>query len=214
MLIDYNVDTIEPPDCITFLVNDELLFKVNIKEKFPKYHLPDMELRRKYYISLNDNSLVFIENENEILKSLRQPTFGNINIGNNVYRKALLSDIDRNEEKYNSDNWKLYQYLNRTFSNYEIFLSEDKNIGIHIRKSDDEQDLILVRYLKQNHNFISDKKINMPYAVRELENCKSKNLREKYKELIKKNLEIPIISNALLPYVEGVFEVKAKEYSD
>ena len=73
-----------------------------------------MELRRKYYISLNDNSLVFIENENEILKSLRQPTFGNINIGNNV-RKALLSDIDRNEEKYNSDNWKLYQYLNRTF---------------------------------------------------------------------------------------------------
>ena len=54
----------------------------------------------------------------------------------------------------------------------------------------------------------------MPYAVRELENCKSKNLREKYKELIEKNLEIPIISNVLLPYVEGVFEVKSKEYLD
>ena len=36
----------------------------------------------------------------KFLKGLRQPTFGNINIGNNVYGKAFLSDIDRNEEKY------------------------------------------------------------------------------------------------------------------
>ena len=93
----------------------------------------------KNTIDIETNELVYIENSHTCLKSLRGPTLGNINQDDKYYRPAKQSDIDKNEEKYDSENWKLYKYFEKFFSTYQIFLSEDKNIGVHISKSENEK---------------------------------------------------------------------------
>jgi hypothetical protein len=167
---------------------------------------------RKYFVNLNSEKLVIIENENKIMKSLRAPIEGNINFDGEYYRPATQFDIDENEENYNTDNWKLFKYLKNIYLSNEIFLSEDESISIHIRKSQTGKDLILTRFVKKNGIYKEEVKVNMAYAVRELEYCQTETLREKYKELIYKNLESPIIRDSLLPYVNGVFKATKKRY--
>ena len=47
---------------------------------------------------------------------MRGFTFGWINTGENYYRPAILSDIDVNDEQYNSDNLKLFNYLKQIYN--------------------------------------------------------------------------------------------------
>lgn len=215
-MISYQVELLEPPTHITFLIDGNVLERINIKEMFPKYCvLPPHEFK-KYFVDIETNELKIIDNIDELLVTLRGPTFGNINYEGKYYRPAIQSDIDKNEEKYNSENWKLYQYLDNYYKTYEIFLSEDKNIAIHIRKSDDEKDLILMRFEKDEHgNYNRVSKLVLEYAVRELQYCNGYNLRNKYEELIVKNLDTVLIKRQLLPYVKGVFRPsKEKKYYD
>lgn len=143
-----------------------------------------------------------------MLIPLKGPYKGPLNVDGKYYRKAIQSDIDRNEEKYNSENWGLYQYLVKY---YEIFLFEDKKISVHIRKSENEKDLILERFEKdENDIFNSVYQVCLQYAVRELNYCNSETLKGKYEELINKNLKSYVIRKDLIPYVEGVFKVKSR----
>ena len=81
--------------------------------------------------------------------------------------------------------------------------------GIHIRKSENDTDLI-ERFEQDGFNFKSSLKLCLPYAVRELDYCNAENLKGKYRELINKNLVNRIIRKDLLPYVKGVFKVKSR----
>ena len=212
-MFTYRIISFERPTHITFCISNSFSIRVDIKGKFPEYSLLGENEIRKYFVNLNSEKLVIIENENEIMKSLRGPTVGNINFEGEYYRPATQFDIDENEENYNTDNWKLYKYLEKIYLSNEIFLSEDESICIQIRKSQNNKDLILTRFLKEDGVFKEEIKVNMAYAVRELEYCESKTLREKYEELIHKNLESRIIRESLSPYVKGVFEHREKEYS-
>ena len=212
-MFNYRIVSLERPTHITFCISNSFSIRVDIKGKFPKYSLLGENEIRKYFVNLNSEKLVIIENENKIMKSLREPTVGNINFDGEYYRPATQFDIDENEENYNTDNWKLYKYLKKIYLSNEIFLSEDESISIHIRKSQTGKDLILTRFVKKNGIYKEEVKVNMAYAVRELEYCQSKTLREKYEELIYKNLESRIIRESLSTYVNGVFDYKEKEYS-
>ena len=212
-MFSYRIISLERPTHITFCISNSFSIRVDIKGKFPEYSLLGENEIRKYFVNLNTEKLVIIENENELMKSLRGPTTGNINLDGEYYRPASQFDIDENEENYNTDNWKLYQYLKKIYLTNEIFLSEDESISIHIRKSQTGKDLILTRFVKKNGIYKEEVKVNMAYAVRELEYCDSNTLREKYKELIYKNLESRIIRESLSTYVNGVFDYKEKEYS-
>ena len=195
------------PTHIVFSIN-EILYRVNIKKRFPEYVLMPLNLIKKYYINLNSGKLVTIDNEHEIMKTLRGPMKGNINFDGNYFRPAIQSDIDKNEKK-NSDNKRLYHYLAKIYDNYEIFLSEDEMTSVHIRKSDEnDEDLVLERYKKDNGVFKHEVSIILSYSVRDLEYCNGRNLREKYTELINKNLKSSIIRESLYPYVQGVFNYK------
>ena len=77
---------------------------------------------------------------------------------------------------------------------------------------ENEKDLFVERYLKEGDTFYSDKQLLLPYAVRELEYCDGETLREKYSQLINKNLNSYVIGQQLLPYVEGVFKIKKERY--
>ena len=211
-MVSYRIHSLKAPTHITFCISGFFYKEINIKQDFPKYVVPDKNNIEKYYIDIETNELVYIENAQKSLKSLRGPTFGNINMDGKYYSPAIQSDIDKNEEKYDSENWKLYQYLEKFFSDYEIFLSTDKNIGIHVSKSDNEKDLFIERYLKDGKTFYSDKKVLLPYAVRELDYCDGETLREKYSQLINKNLNSYSVGPQLLPYVEGVFKIKKERY--
>jgi hypothetical protein len=211
-MITYTIDSKEPPAYITFCINRKLHQKVNIKDKFPEYVLPKHEIMMKYFVDLNSGELVFIENESELLKSLRAPTLRHLTHNGKYYRPAIQSDIDKNEEQYDSGNRRLYKYLDNYYSSYEIFLSEDENVSVHIRKSEDGKDIVLERYIKENEVFHRKECVNLAYTVRELQYCKGETLREKYSELIYKNLEIPILRDSLMSYVNGVFKVKQERY--
>jgi hypothetical protein len=211
-MVSYTIHSLKAPTHITFCVNGFFFKEINIKQDFPKYVVLDKNTVEKYYIDIETNELVYIENAHTSLKSLRGPTLGNINQDGNYYTPAKQSDIDKNEEKYDSENWKLYKYFEKFFSTYQIFLSEDKNVGVHIRKSENEKDLFLERYLKDGETYFSDKKVQLPYAVRELEYCDGETLREKYSQLINKNLNSYVIGQELLPYVDGVFKIKTERY--
>jgi hypothetical protein len=211
-MVSYTIHSLKAPTHITFCVNGLFYKEINIKQDFPKYVVPDKNNVEKYYIDIETNELVYIENAHKSLKSLRGPTLGNINQDGKYYRPAIQSDIDKNEEKYDSENWKLYKYFEKYCSSYEIFLSEDTNISVHIRKSEDGKDIVLERYIKENGVFHRKECVNLDYAVRELQYCEGETLREKYSELIYKNLEIPILRDSLMSYVNGVFKVKQERY--
>lgn len=102
---------------ITFLINNNIETEIDIVKDFSEYVLLTSPNIDKYFVDLNNNSLIIIENHNNLMKSLREPTLGYINYEDKYYRPAILSDIDRNEEQYNSDNWKLYQYLKSIHDN-------------------------------------------------------------------------------------------------
>jgi hypothetical protein len=208
-MISYTIQKLEHPTHIIFFLEGHLSKRVAIKEKFPDYRLVESE---KYYVDLNNNELVILENYKKIMKSMRPPTMGHISFDGNIYRPAIQSDIDKNEEKYKSQNWDLYKYLYNYYKNCEIFLSDNQMIGIHISKSDDENDLFLDRYKKEGDSYILDKQLHLPCAVRELQYCKGPTLKEKYEELIYKNLESPYIRKSLIPYVDGVFKLKKDRY--
>ena len=212
-MFSYRIISLERPTHITFCISNSFNIRVDLKEKFPEYCMLDENKIRKYFVNLNNGKLVIIENENEVMKSLRGPTEGNVNQNDEYYRPATQFDIDENEEIYNTDNWKLYQYLKNIYLSNEIFLSEDESISIHIRKSQTGKDLILTRYVKKDDTFKHETTVNMAYSVRELEYCETETLREKYEELIYKNLESRIIRESLSTYVNGVFDYKEKEYS-
>ena len=212
-MISYQVELLEPPTHITFLIDGNVLERINIKEMFPEYCVLPAHEFKKYFVDIETNELKIIDNIDELLVTLRGPTFGNINYDGKYYRPAIQSDIDKNEEKYNSENWKLYQYLDNYYKTYEIFLSKDQSISVHIRKSDDEKDLILMRFEKdERNNFKRVSSLNLEYAVRELQYCKGYTLRKKYEELIVKNLDSVLIKKQLLPYVEGVFKPTKNKY--
>ena len=211
-MVSYTIHSLKAPTHITFCVNGLFYKEINIKQDFPKYVVPDKNNVEKYYIDIETNELVYIENAHKSLKSLRGPTLGNINQDGKYYTPAIQSDIDKNEEKYDSENWKLYKYFEKYCSSYEIFLSEDENVSVHIRKSEDGKDIVLERYIKENEVFHRKECVNLAYAVRELQYCKGDTLREKYSELIYKNLEIPILRDSLMSYVNGVFKVKQERY--
>lgn len=207
----YRIESFEPPTHITFCINEKYYQRLNIMQRFPEYYILNYRDFKKYYVDINDDKLVFIENEDSIFKSMREPTKGFFNYEGKVYRPAIQSDIDKHENNYDSENWKLYQYLQKFYESYEVFLSEDQKIGIHIRKSENDTDLILERFEKdEDGNFKSSLKLCLPNAVRELDYCNVKNLKGKYRELINKNLDSRIIRKDLLPYVKGVFKVKSR----
>ena len=212
-MFSYRIISLERPTHITFCISNSFNIRVDLKEKFPEYCMLDENKIRKYFVNLNTEKLVIIENENEIMKSLRSPTEGNINQNDEYYRPATQFDIDENEENYNTDNWKLYKYLKNIYCSNEIFLSEDESISVHIRKSQNGKDLILMRFEKdERNNFKRVSSLNLEYAVRELEYCKGYNLRKKYEELIVKNLDTVLVKKHLLPYVEGVFKPTKNKY--
>ena len=208
-MVNYEIQSFEPPTHITFLINGNISHRVNMTIKFPDYCiLPEKDFKQ-YYKDIDSNELIIVENIDEMLLPLRGAYKGLLNVDGKYYRKAIQSDIDRNEEKYNSENWGLYQYLVKYYESYEIFLSEDRKISIHIRKSENEKDLILERFEKdENEIFNSVYKLCLQYAVRELNYCNAGTLKGKYEELINKNLKSYVIRKDLLPYVEGVFKVE------
>ena len=116
-MVSYTIHSLKAPTHITFCVNGFFLKEINIKQDFPKYVVLDKNTVEKYYIDIETNKLVYIENSHKILKSLRGPTFGNINMDDKYYRPAIQSDIDKNEEKYDSENWKLYKYFQKCPTN-------------------------------------------------------------------------------------------------
>ena len=211
-MFSYRAYTIERPTYITFKINERVMLRVNVKKYFPKYVLCEENLLKKYFLNINNGELIRIENQQELMKSLRPPTVGHISLGGEIYRPADQSDIDKHEEQYKTQNWNLYNHLLKIYNSYEIFLSEDKTISIHIRQSESYKDLILQRYVLENDIFQPKECVNMSYAVRELEYCKGPTLKEKYEELINKNLESAYIRDSLMPYVAGVFKCKKNRY--
>ena len=211
-MFSYRVQSIERPTHITFKINERIMLRVNMKKYFPKYVLCEEDLLKKYFLDINTRELVLIENQHEFMKSLRGPTSGHLSFDGEIFIPATQSDIDKNEEKYNSQNWNLYNHLLKIYNSYEIFLSEDKMISIHIRQSETYKDLILQRYILEDDVFQPKECVNLAYAVRELEYCEGPTLKEKYEELINKNLESPVIRDSLMPYVTGVFKCKKNRY--
>jgi hypothetical protein len=188
------------------------MLRVNMKKYFPKYVLCEEDLLKKYFLDINTRELVLIENQHEFMKSLRGPTTGHLSFNGEIYRPANQSDIDKHEEQYKTQNWNLYNHLLKIYNSYEIFLSEDKTISIHIRQSETYQDLILQRYVLEDNVFQPKECVNLAYAVRELEYCKGPTLKEKYEQLINKNLESAYIRDSLMPYVAGVFKCKKNRH--
>ena len=211
-MFSYRVYSFERPTHITFKINERIMLRVNVKKYFPKYVLCEENLLKKYFLDINTRELVLIENQHEFMKSLRGPTAGHLSFNGEIYRQARQSDIDKNEEQYKTENWNLYNHLLKIYNSYEIFLSEDKTISIHIRQSETYQDLILQRYVLEGDVFQPKECVNLAYAVRELEYCEGPTLKEKYEELINKNLESAYIRDSLMPYVAGVFKYKKNKY--
>jgi len=211
-MFSYRVQSFERPTHITFNINGKINLRVNMKKYFPKYVLCEEDLLKKYFLDINTRELVLIENQHEFMKSLRGPTAGHLSFNGEIFIPANQSDIDKNEEKYNSQNWNLYNHLLKIYNSYEIFLSEDKTISIHIRQSETYKDLILQRYVLEGDVFQPKECVNLAYAVRELEYCEGPTLKEKYEELINKNLESTYIRDSLMPYVNGVFKCKKNRY--
>ena len=211
-MFSYRVQSIERPTHITFKINERIMLRVNMKKYFPKYVLCEEDLLKKYFLDINTRELVLIENQHEFMKSLRGPTAGHLSFNGEIFIPANQSDIDKNEEKYNTQNWNLYNHLLKIYNSYEIFLSEDKTISIHIRQSETYKDLILQRYVLEDNVFQPKECVNLAYAVRELEYCEGLTLKEKYEELINKNLESTYIRDSLMPYVNGVFKCKKNRY--
>jgi hypothetical protein len=106
----YTVLNTEPPTHITFLKNN-IQTRVNISDSYPNYCLIDKNTLKKYFMEINENKLIIIDNHLKIMSNQRNITLGHINFKNKIYRPATQCDIDKNEEQYNSDNWKLYSYL-------------------------------------------------------------------------------------------------------
>ena len=211
-MFSYRVYSFERPTHITFKINERIMLRVNVKKYFPKYVLCEENLLKKYFLDINTRELVLIENQHEFMKSLRGPTAGHLSFNGEIYRQARQSDIDKNEEQYKTENWNLYNHLLKIYNSYEIFLSEDKTISIHIRQSETYQDLILQRYVLEGDVFQPKECVNLAYAVRELEYCEGPTLKEKYEQLINKNLESAYIRDSLMPYVAGVFKYKKNKY--
>ena len=72
--------------------------------------------------------------------------------------------------------------------------------------------MILQRYVLEGDVFQPKECVNLAYAVRELEYCEGPTLKEKYEQLINKNLESAYIRDSLMPYVAGVFKCKKNKY--
>ena len=110
-MISYQVELLEPPTHITFLIDGNVLERINIKEMFPKYCvLPPHEFK-KYFVDIETNELKIIDNIDELLITLRGPTFGNINYDGKYYRPAIQSDIDTVSNFQSYISLHFYQYL-------------------------------------------------------------------------------------------------------
>tara|TARA_B100001057_G_C22523370_1_gene822803 strand:- start:41 stop:751 length:711 start_codon:yes stop_codon:yes gene_type:complete len=203
---------------ITFIFNSntKLRHTQKIEGDFEEYVLTNPDVLKKYFVDLNSGELVIIENENEIMKSMRGPTKGFINHNGCYYRPAIHSDIDFNEEKYNSDNWKLYNHLKEIYTNKctpEVYKSKDNKIEVHIGEVIGTDNLYLYRYDLEKSDSEPERKIILEKANNELRHYDGTR-HEKIKSYIQISYNSLIFFETLKPFLEGVFKSKNHRYNN
>jgi hypothetical protein len=86
---------------ISFKLSNDVLCTINMCQKYPGYYLKHKQL---YWDNYNEEIVKLLHTDRVVVKYEHM-----------VFTRATQFQIDRSEEKYNSDNWKVYCHLKDVF---------------------------------------------------------------------------------------------------